>query len=830
MRWGWENLFRYVLCELGSELDCAFGRPDQPNHVLLHTFIIHNLQAIAAMSCYDEDWPLLVLCPSTARYHWEAEFRQWLGKRSSINKKDPTAENEDRRPPKKRRMKSAAKLLRNSEIHVINSSKDDTFVHPDSKIRVVICSYGLVLNLIAKDKLYPGAFKAVIVDESHMLKDKSSKRTKSLLPILRATKWCLMLSGTPALAKARDLWAQLNILGATEGQGGFGTSWWQNEEDFLSTYVKGKNKRGQEKNFAQLHTLLTSTVMIRRTKADMLKNLPPKRRSQLSITVTDAGVLEEFEECMRLMRTSNGALGKIARANHVEGRSAEERSIITDPQERRNVLNKMYTLTGNAKIPVVASMLKRRLADPTSGKVCIFAHHISVLDGIISGACLSNDEGSNTKYIRIDGSTLPKSRQEYITTFQNDPTTRVAILGVTAASVAVTLTAASTVWFAELFWTPAIMLQAEDRCHRIGQQSTVQCTYFHAKGSLDDLLWKLVEQKYRDLGEFVEGKEKVEMTVNAVNNYEEEKKTDEVSPGLHLTENDELHRDIVALGMEEEDMLRQASDESEDDDNGLRLHSPEASDFDTSMPLPGMLLYKLDFVRSFGFVISPFNGRMIVKSKSAKRLVEMGANVKPDVGDVLVMINGVYLPRNVEYKQVLMMLKNALTQNPAAELVFAEGGPEFCQTFCRLEGVGVDALFHKAREICPSTGAQVLMAQKRMYSLHFSGNYGITIQPSKGKMVVKSKSARRIQELGEHSKPSVGDALVAVNGRAVHPGTAYMDVLMMLKTAMMQRVSAELTFEEYPPLQSSQSDNGPAGGREKHLSASGELSQLSAVG
>ena len=90
------------------------------------------------MSCYDEDWPLLVLCPSTARYHWEAEFRQWLGNRSSINKKDPTAENEDRRPPKKRRMKSAAKLLRNSEIHVINSSKDDTFVHPDSKIRVVI--------------------------------------------------------------------------------------------------------------------------------------------------------------------------------------------------------------------------------------------------------------------------------------------------------------------------------------------------------------------------------------------------------------------------------------------------------------------------------------------------------------------------------------------------------------------------------------------------------------------------------------------------------------------------------------------------------------------
>jgi SNF2 family DNA or RNA helicase len=116
-------------------------------------------------------------------------------------------------------------------------------------------------------------------------------------------------------------------------------------------------------------------------------------------------------------------------------------------------------------------------------------------------AGLSNVVGGHAKFIRIDGSTSPKSRQEQILTFQTDPTVRIALLGITAAGVAVTLTASSTVWFAELFWTPAIMVQAEDRCHRIGQQASVRCLYFVAKGTLDEVLWKLIEKKFRDLGE-----------------------------------------------------------------------------------------------------------------------------------------------------------------------------------------------------------------------------------------------------------------------------------------------------------------------------------------
>lgn len=796
------------------------------------------------MSCYESDWPLLVLCPSSARYHWQAEFLQWLGKKSSVNKSQKgkdgkvdigtsssstnAVDGDATFPPKKRQRVShpiSMKLLRKSEVHVLISSNDDSFTKPDSKVRVLICSYGLVLNLVSKGKLVPGSFKAAIVDESHMIKDKSSKRTKALVPILKATKWCLMLSGTPALAKPRDLWPQLNTLGSTGGQDEAG-QWWQDEDTFLNNYVRGKNKRAQDKNFAQLHTLLTSTVMIRRTKAEMLKSLPPKERSQLCFTPTDAAILEEFEQCMLVMRQSKGALGKIARGG-AELPESDQGSDGSDHKaaaaERREVLNRMFSLTGQAKVPIVVSELKRLLADPTKGKVCIFAHHIAVLDNIVSGAGLSNTKDSASKYIRIDGSTNPKARQEAITTFQNDPTVRVAVLGITAASVAVTLTAASTVWFAELFWTPAIQIQAEDRCHRIGQQSIVRCVYFHAKGSLDDLLWKLLEQKYRDLGEFVEGEEGKQITVHEISSYQEEvaeeKKLDDSDAAeISVIEDEAIRNDIMALGMEEEAMLKAGSDDGEDSDdyaNSSRqtsigslvssvtpLPSVSSSGFDNAMPLPGMLLYKMDFARGFGFVIAPFEGRMVVKSKTSVRVNTLGPSVKPDVGDILVMIDGVYLPKDVEYREVLTMLKNAMMNNPPAELVFAEAGQTFRREFCHLEGLTMAACLQDQGQICPSTGQPIFLPPRRKYSMHFSGNYGIVIQPFQGRMVVKSKSPRRIQEFGEHSKPCVGDVLVAVNGHHFPPGSEYMKVLMMLKSAMMSQESAELVFEEDLAFQS----------------------------
>ena len=321
---------------------------------------------------------------------------------------------------------------------------------------------------------------------------------------------------------------------------------------------------------------------------------------------------------MQLLRQGRGILGKMAREQHrvnpmsPNGNAASVASTAAhhpamQPGENgvvknKAVLNHLYKLTGKSKIACVTKMLKSWFADPTKGKLCIFAHHLDVLDEVSKGAGLSNLPKSATKYIRIDGSTTPQARQEQILRFQTDPTVRIAMLGITAAGVAVTLTASSTVWFTELFWTPAIMIQAEDRCHRIGQQARVRCLYFVARGTLDEVLWKLIEKKFRDLGQFVEGKdnnviaverdlededEEAILRATADDDDDEEdgdgkakegdskkRKADDVFG--ELADDLGLEAEIAELAHEEEDMLKVVrTDEEEDDDEDDK--TPRAS-------------------------------------------------------------------------------------------------------------------------------------------------------------------------------------------------------------------------------------------------------------
>ncbi len=78
-----------------------------------------------------------------------------------------------------------------------------------------------------------------------------------------------------------------------------------------------------------------------------------------------------------------------------------------------------------------------------------------------------------------------------------------------------TLTAAATVYFAEMYWTPGSMIQAEDRSHRIGQIAQVNVVYFLARDTIDDILWPLLKSKMKTLGEVFEGNKNVDLDIDS---------------------------------------------------------------------------------------------------------------------------------------------------------------------------------------------------------------------------------------------------------------------------------------------------------------------------
>src|SRR5208283_2350155 len=95
-------------------------------------------------------------------------------------------------------------------------------------------------------------------------------------------------------------------------------------------------------------------------------------------------------------------------------------------------------------------------------KIVLFAHHQDVINLIVNKF--------TSVAVKFDGSMSRDHKQQSVDRFQRDPKCKLFVGSITAAGVGITLTAASYVLFAELDWRPAMVAQAEDRLHRIGQK------------------------------------------------------------------------------------------------------------------------------------------------------------------------------------------------------------------------------------------------------------------------------------------------------------------------------------------------------------------------
>jgi superfamily II DNA/RNA helicase len=135
-----------------------------------------------------------------------------------------------------------------------------------------------------------------------------------------------------------------------------------------------------------------------------------------------------------------------------------------------------------AKIPAVIEHLESALEQ---GPVVCFAHHKAVVAAL-------REQWPDASV--ITGDTPAGDRQEQVDRFQ-DGKTDLFLGSIKAAGVGITLVRSSHVVFAELDWTPGWVSQAEDRCHRIGQDDAVLVQHLVFDGSLDATIAQMIVDK-----------------------------------------------------------------------------------------------------------------------------------------------------------------------------------------------------------------------------------------------------------------------------------------------------------------------------------------------
>lgn len=407
-----------------------------------------TVQAICIAAYYRDEWPLLVVAPSSVRFTWAEAFRRWLPSLSP------------------------------DSINVVVKAKDNLRAG-----LVNIISYDL-LSRMEKQQQPGNPFKVLIMDESHFLKNIKTARCKAALPLLKAAKRVILLSGTPAMSRPAELYTQILAVRPTL---------FPRFHDFGIRYCDAKQMMwgwdySGSSNLGELKLVLEECLMLRRLKSDVLSQLPAKQRKVVTITIDGISTRTKAALSAAAKELAKGHRNKI---------------------EEKEALLVFYNYTAEAKLQAIMEYITDML-ECGREKFLVFAHHKLVLDHI------SSELGKkNISYIRIDGATPSAERQQLCEKFQYSTKAHVAVLSITAANMGLTLHSADLVIFAELFWNPGVLIQAEDRVHRIGQTCNVNIHYLVAKGTADDHLWPMIQAKMNVLEQV--GLSESNLSDNAVN-------------------------------------------------------------------------------------------------------------------------------------------------------------------------------------------------------------------------------------------------------------------------------------------------------------------------
>ena len=385
-----------------------------------------TIQALAALEAAAA-FPAAVICPASVKLNWERETQRWLPQRSVV---------------------------------VIDGRTGAGWPREADSAELVVLNYDILEAHL--ERLLARSLRALVLDESHYIKNARAQRTKATIELaskLPDDALRLALTGTPVLNRPEELVSQLRALGRL-GEFGSGARLSRRFRD------AGSDDR--------LHWNLRAHCYVRRTKQQVLPQLPSKRHDTVPVPLSNEDEYRLAEQdVIAWLQTLPLDLGTL---------DAKVAAALRSEQLVR--LNNLRQLAARGKLPTALDWISDFLA---SGEpLVVFAEHVAM-----QRAVLEHFPGS----AHILGADSTFRRQQAVDAFQADDGPQLIVCSLKAASQGLTLTRASNVAFLELDWTPARHDQAEDRLHRIGQDSAVTAWYLLASNTIDEAMGEVLDRK-----------------------------------------------------------------------------------------------------------------------------------------------------------------------------------------------------------------------------------------------------------------------------------------------------------------------------------------------
>lgn len=340
-----------------------------------------------------------------------------------------------------------------------------------------------------QEQIIKEKYDIIILDEAHLIKNQKTQRFKAVNEVISQTQplklW--LLTGTPISNRPIDFYSLLKLIKHPVAK-----NWMK----YIERYCEGKkNAWGQweitgASNLEELHAV-TKDSLLRRVKKPNENGMPNKSRIPVFFELQNrkgyAAVITDYEKKKKAELEEDELTAAFANGFEAE-------------QMTKLLLYRQFCALEKIHDGTLIQMVKDFLDSDPDNKIVVFTNFTKVVDAIA--------DHFGDICVKLDGRILSaKKRQDIVDDFNVNPKIKILSSNLMVGGTGYNMQAANKMIINDMFWVPAIMLQAEDREWRIGQKRDVEIYYPIYDDTAEVVIYNTVESKMKIITTVVEGKQ-----------------------------------------------------------------------------------------------------------------------------------------------------------------------------------------------------------------------------------------------------------------------------------------------------------------------------------